>query len=372
MSRRIYMSMKSVITSFLILATPLAALAQADPENHGIAERVDPVGRTATPVPPDATDAVRFTVELADSSRLLGTPVDDSFPWKTPWSPLTLKWNRLKAVEKMGDGAGFSLVFRNGDQAEGTPETTTFTLRTLLGDLTVPLALTRRIRIEPLAGGGGPVAYWSFDDPANLGADDSGHDHTLTVKGAQPTEGRIGKAAATRENRENQGLAEYLITDSHPDLQFKGDFTLAVWAWRSAPLYDGDQLIAKEGEFSLRRYQLPTERYDVELCEQHGLSIAKVSETKSGLPLEKWTLIVVSRKEDRLSIRVDDLPAVEAEVDDGEVGGDKPLMIGSSPTGYPWQGKLDEIRKWNRALSEEEQRELFQNPPAKAIIPPEP
>jgi hypothetical protein len=259
------------------------------------------------------------------------------------------------------------LVFRNGDHAGSTPEAEAFTLRTLLGDLPVPLALTRRIGIEVRTHGSAPVAYWSFNDPANLGADDSGHDHPLTVKGAQATEGRIGKAAATRENRGNQGLAEYLITDSHPDLQFKGDFTLAVWAWRSAPFYDGDQLISKEGEFSLRRYQFPTERYDVELFGKQGSSLAKVSETKSGLPLETWTLIVVSRKDDLLTIRVNDLPAVEAKVADGETGSDKPLIIGSSPTGYPWQGKVDEIKKWNRALSEEEQCELFRVPPTKPI-----
>jgi hypothetical protein len=61
----------------------------------------------------------------------------------------------------------------------------------LLGDLTVPFALTRRIRVEALASGGGPVAYWSFDDSNNLGADASGNSHTLAVKGAQPTEGRV-------------------------------------------------------------------------------------------------------------------------------------------------------------------------------------
>jgi Concanavalin A-like lectin/glucanases superfamily len=341
--------MKPIITSILILAASL--LAQAED----------------SPAIPDPTETVHFTVELTDGSRLHGLPVNDGFPWKTAFGQLTFEWNRLKSVEKVGDGSRFSVVFRNGDHAGGTPEADDFTLRTLLGDLSVPLALTRRIGIEVLTHGSGPVAYWSFNDPANLGADDSGNGHPLTVKGAQSTEGRIGKAAATRENRENQGLAEYLITDNHPDLQFKGDFTLAVWAWRSAPFYDGDQLIAKEGEFSLRRYQFPTERYDVELFGKQGLSLAKVSETKSGLPLETWTLIVVSRKDDRLSIRVNDLPAVDAQVAPGETGGDKPLIIGSSATGYPWQGKIDEIKKWNRALAEEEQRELFRDPPAKPI-----
>lgn len=213
-----------------------------------------------------------------------------------------------------------------------------------------------------MASGSGPVAHWSFNDPANLGADDSGHEHTLTVNGALSTDGRIGKAAATRENK---GEANYLIIDNHPDLQFSGDFTLAVWAWRSAPIYDGDQILTKEGEFSLRRYQFPTERYDVELGGKQGVPLAKVSEMKSGLPLETWALIVVARKDDRLTIRVNDLPVVEAKVAPGEVGGDKPLYIGSSVVGYPWQGKLDEVRKWNRALSEEEQCELFREPTAK-------
>ena len=307
------------------------------------------------------SDSVHFAVELTDGARILGEPVNASFPWKTDAGSLTLKWDLLKSIEKVGGGAGFTIALRNGDRTEGTPEANTFTLRASIGDLTVPFALTQRIRIDARAGEGVPAAYWSFNDPAHLGADDSGNGHTLTVKGAQPTEGRIGKGAATG----GPGYGNHFMADSHPDLQFSGDFTLAVWAWRSKPMWDGDQIIAKEGEFSLRRYQIPTERYDVELCDKHGLQIAKVSDTKSGLPLEEWTLIIVSRKDDRLSIRVNNLPAVDVKVARGEVGGDKPLYVGSSVVGYPWQGKMDEIKKWNRALSEEEQRELFRDAPAK-------
>lgn len=72
----------------------------------------------------------------------------------------------------------------------------------------------------------------------------------------------------------------------------------------------------------------------------------------------------MSRKDDGLSIRVNNFPAVEVKVAAGEVGGDKPLYIGSSVVGYPWQGKVDVVKKWNRALSEEEQCELFRDAPA--------
>lgn len=313
------------------------------------------------PTPPDASKTLRFTVELTDGSRLLGSPVEDGLPWKTSFGVFNLKWNLLKSIDKIGGANEFSLGFKNEDRAKGLTEIPAFALRTLLGELKVPLALTRRIGVETLAAGDGPVAYWSFNDPANLGADDSGHDHNLTAKGALPTDGKFGKAAATGEH---QGAGRYLSIENHPDLQFSGDFTLAVWAWRSAPKYDGDQLIGKEGEFSLRRYQIPTERYDLELFGKQGQSLAKVSETKSGLPLEKWTLVVVVRKDNRLTLRVNDLPVVEVQVDPGEVGGDKPLMVGCSATGYPWNGKVDELKKWNHALTEEEQRALFHEPQA--------
>lgn len=331
------MKLHSILLTF---ATSVVALAQAE--------------KPATPA--DSIQTLRFTAELTDGSRVVGFPVTDGISWKTGFGVLNLKWNLLKSIEKTRDGDQFSVDLRNGDVAKGAPEIQTFALHTVLGDLTVPLALTRRIQIESLAAGDGPVAHWSFDDPANLGADDSGHNHVLTVNGALPTDGKIGKAAATRENR---GEANYLIIDNHPDLQFGGDFTLAVWAWRSAPKYDGDQLIGKEGEFSLRRYQFPTERYDLELFSKQGLSLAKVSETQSGLPLEQWTLIVVARKDNRMTIRVNDLPAVEVQVAAGEVGSDKPLFVGSSHVGYPWHGKVDEIKKWNRALSDEEQCALW-------------
>lgn len=339
------MSMKTIITCLPILVTSFVAQAQA----------VQPVD---TPAPPDA---VRFTVELTDGSRILGSPVDAKLALKTDLGPLSLPWHLLNSIEKADSGNEVSVVFGNGDRAKGTPEANAFALHTVLGDLTVPLALMRRIRVGELVSSDGPVAYWSFNDPASLGADDSGNKHALTVKDAQSTEGKIGKGAATG----GPNFGKHFIVDNHPDLQFSGDFTLSVWAWRSAPMYDGDQLISKDGEFSLRRYQLPSEHYDVELCEKHALTIAKLSETKSGLPLEQWTLIVVSRKDDQLSIRVNDLPPVETKVTAGKVGGDSPLYIGSSANGYPWQGKVDEIKKWNRALSEEEQLELFREPPTK-------
>ena len=357
--------MRPIIPIILFLATSVLAQVQAERESREPAGSRPP---TASQNPADANETLRFTVELTDGSRILGSPLNDSFPLHTGLGPMTLKWQLVKSVESIGGGNEFLVIFRNDDRAKGTLEFNTFTLHTLLGDLTVPLALTRSIRVESLTSRGGPVVYWSFNDPANLGADDSGNGHVLTVMGAQPSEGRFGKGAATG----GPDHGNHFVINSHPDLQFSGDFTLAVWAWRGKPLYDGDQLIAKDGEFSLRRYQLPTERYDVELCEKHALTIAKVSETKSGLPLENWTLIVVCRKDDRLSIRVNDLPAVETKVADGEAGGDSPLYIGSSASGYPWQGKVDEIRKWNRALSEDEQRELFLDPPAKRIVPDQP
>lgn len=313
-----------------------------------------------SPAHPEPANTVRLTVHLTDGSRVIGSPAGASIAWKADVGPLTVPWHLLRSVERSSGAENFSLFFRNGDQSEATAETRSIVLSTVLGDVTVPLALTKGIRVQALAGGGWPVAYWSFNDPAKLGADDSGHGHTLTVKGAQSAEGKIGKCAAT--GGPNEG--KHFEIESRPNLQFSGDFTLAVWAWRSAPIYDGDQIVAKDGEFSLRRYQLPTERYDVELIGKSGKPLANVSETKSGLPLNQWTLIVVCRKGDRLSIRVNDLPAVEGGVANGEVGSDKPLFIGSSAVGYPWQGKLDEITKWDYALSDDEQRALLRAAPA--------
>ena len=369
--------MKAIVTCLLILAPPLFVQAQEEPGVPEIAAHPAPgdmdlaspsvVADAAPPeaavppaLPPDATKALRLVMELTDGSRIVGSPVDESFTMQTGLGALNLKWQLVKSAEISGEGSGGSLVLLNDDRANGTFGKNAIALHTLLGDLNVPLALTRRIRVAALPSGAGPAAYWSFNNPANLGADDSGHGHPVTVKGAQSTDGRIGKGAATG----GPGVGNHFIADSDPDLQFSGDFTLSVWAWRGQPLYDGDQLVAKEGEFSLRRYQLPTERYDVELHGKQGVQLAKVSETQSGLPLESWTLIVVCRNDDTLTIRVNDLPAVEVKVAEGEVGNDKPLYIGSSAVGYPWQGKLDEVSKWNRALTEDEQRELFRNPPA--------
>ena len=315
----------------------------------------------APAAPPAPTNAVRLSVELTDGSRVLGWPVHSNFTWTTSFGALNLQWQPLQSAERAVGTTNFTLNFRNGDHTAATPGASALELRTVFGDLTLPLALTRRIVVQARAGGRGLLAYWSFDDPSHLGEDHSGHGHVPTVKGAQPTQGRIGNGMTTG----GPEFGKHLKIDSHPDLQFTGDFTLAVWALRTAPIYDGDFLVSKDGEFYLRRYSIPTERYEAKLFAKDGQPLAEVAETESGTALEEWTLLVVSRKGDHLSLQVNDRPAVEAKVAEGEVGGDNPLFIGAAAGGYPWQGKVDEIAKWDYALSEAELRELLRGAPAR-------
>ena len=310
------------------------------------------------------TNTPRLTVELTDGSRLVGWPTATNRTWTTPYGLLDLPWDLLQTAERTREATNLSLAFRNGDHAEAPVSTNALPLQTVFGEVTLPFALIQRIRVETVSrpGGRGLVAYWSFDDPANPGADDSGRGHDLTVKGAKTILGKSGNGVATG----GPGYGNHLRCESQSDLQFTGDFTLALWAYRTTPLYDGDELISKEGEFSLRRYSIPSERFTVTLLAKDGRPLAQLAETASGASLDEWSLIVVSRKGNRLSLQVNDDPAVETTVADGEVGSDKPLFVGAGVAGYPWQGRVDEVAKWDRALSAAELRERFEEAQRKA------
>ena len=121
--------MKHLLTHLLILSISVVAFAQ----------EVKPA------TSPDPSTELRFTVDLIDGSRIVGSPVTEGLAWKTGFGVLNLKWNLLRSVEKIPDKDGFTINFKNNDIAKGTSEINKFSLRTVFGELAVPFTLTKRI-----------------------------------------------------------------------------------------------------------------------------------------------------------------------------------------------------------------------------------
>lgn len=85
--------------------------------------------------------------------------------------------------------------------------------------------------------GDGPAAWWTFDDPAERGADDTGHGNAVTLQGGASVataRGRVGGALVLNGSTAYAATAS-AVTRPHPDtgvpLEVRTDATFTVAAW---------------------------------------------------------------------------------------------------------------------------------------------
>ncbi len=85
-----------------------------------------------------------------------------------------------------------------------------------------------------------PIAYWSFDNPADIGHDDSGNGHDVTLLGATTSTGRIGSGGLNTR----QG---YAVADDHDDFDLTGNYTIAAFVRLDSTFAIGDNpaIVAK-------------------------------------------------------------------------------------------------------------------------------
>ncbi|HKZ14413.1 MAG TPA: LamG domain-containing protein [Solirubrobacterales bacterium] len=216
---------------------------------------------------------------------------------------------------------------------------------------TLPEKEVRRDMVTPLQSPpAGPVADYSFDtNEGETAADGTGHGHTATVEGATWTEkGKYGGAYEFDAAEEDV----IKIPDSSP-LDFTEEFTLEAWVRpsgaenRDAPLIDKQAggglgyFLYEGGSVSDRPKGAAEEEQEIVVAEEP-------------LDAHAWSHVALTFDGDRTRLYVDGelvdngaaepIPVTEGDL---EIGG-------STSTGDWFDGKIDEVRVYDRALSKAE------------------
>ncbi|AMV39190.1 DUF1553 domain-containing protein [Planctomyces sp. SH-PL62] len=144
-------------------------------------------------------------------------------------------------------------------------------------------------------------------------------------------------------------------------------FTFAMWV---RPLGDGACLSKMDEQAAHRGYDVCVleGKITVHLIHSWPGDAIKVK-TKEPLPRAPWSHVVVgydgSGKAQGVKILVDGKAAaieVEADALKNTLATDQPLRIGRRTTGLPFRGELADVRFYNRDLSADEVRRLFERP----------
>jgi hypothetical protein len=192
----------------------------------------------------------------------------------------------------------------------------------------------------------GLVAAYSFDD--GTAADDSGRDHQGTIKGATPAAGKYGKALSF------DGVNDRVSIADAADLRLKNGMTLEAWV-RPDTLRRWSTVVLKESKSGLT-YALYAGNGEKDPA---GFASIKGSDREtssdSPLPTGAWSHIAVTYNGSSLKLWVNGVPrdsqSIKGTID--VAGG--PLMIGGNNVwGEYFDGLIDNVRIYNRALGAEE------------------
>jgi len=201
------------------------------------------------------------------------------------------------------------------------------------------------------------VGCWHLDEGDGTTAyDNSGNNNDGTIHGASWTEGKYGSALNF------DGDDDYVeVADS--DSLRPNEITILAWI-KPSSLTNDKHIVTKSAVgtiycsygFRLHNNKLQYWMYD-------GSQDIWTTSTDV-LPDTSWHYVGVTWKKPTVTFYIDDEIAGTAEIDTNPVYGSYPVAIGTrlyTSYAFPFSGIIDEVRIYNKALSEEEIADLYNN-----------
>lgn len=145
----------------------------------------------------------RLAMDLADGSRIIGTPHATTLGFTGPFFRARLSLGQIAGITVANDRETVKIQFTNGDRLTGFIDVSGFEVTTLAGNLKVPVTQIRTVRVLGGDTGNGLVLHYTFDeDTDDAVKDSSGNANDGTRVGdVRYQEGHRGKAARFTSGR---------------------------------------------------------------------------------------------------------------------------------------------------------------------------
>jgi hypothetical protein len=127
---------------------PVAPAAPASTPTKTPAEPSRPAAPTPTGTAPAGT---RIVASLTDGSRIVGTPVAERVDVHTEHGDIQLRWADIRSVEWKPDDRNAKFDLANGDTVAGSVTATSVELKTIFGQVTIPMVHIRRLTVAGAA-----------------------------------------------------------------------------------------------------------------------------------------------------------------------------------------------------------------------------
>ncbi len=202
----------------------------------------------------------------------------------------------------------------------------------------------------------GMVSYWKFDEGNGTIAYDSAGTNDGTIHGAAWTTGQIDGALSF------DGSNDYVSVTHDPALDITGDITISTWIYlNEGALYEG--LVTKCVGKGPRNNP-----YDFRLT-LSGLTLVRADATghervysNLKIPLGEWHHGLVRVENNVPDFYIDGVitrKSADVIFTRTPTGNTKPVLIGARDDGLYFEGIIDDVMIFDRALSAEEIQQLY-------------
>src|SRR5262249_48260304 len=199
------------------------------------------------------------------------------------------------------------------------------------------------------------VAYWKFDEISGTSASDSsgnGNSGTL-VNGPVWTAGRIGNALYF------DGINDSVTVPDSNSLDLSSSFTLSAWVNPASTFTDFRSILVKNYSYYLYASVAGYCGDGTPLGGFSGATNTTVCQP-SPLPINTWTHLAVTYNGSTLTFYRNGVAGATSTVSGTLSPTTGTLQIGGSQFGEYFKGLIDEVRIYNRALTETEIQATYQ------------
>jgi hypothetical protein len=210
----------------------------------------------------------------------------------------------------------------------------------------------------PAAGsaGDGIIGHWNFDEFGGSTATDvsGAGNHGALMNGPSWILGRFGAALSFDGNNDH-------VMVQSPDLDLSGDFTISVWLRFTQTNNDADVLRQGSAGTSPVHYKIEMKDNQIRVRLVGSNRSTVLEDNSSSRNDGEWHLIVVTREGTDSRLYIDGNVIDTNSRWAGDLSNPANLSFGSKDTGDDdhYAGDLDDIRFYNRALSQQEIDTLF-------------
>lgn len=274
-------------------------------------------------------------------------------------SPLTVEFNAASSSDPDLDPLSYAWNFGDGTQGTGSQISHSFTQAgsfQVILTVTDPGGLSHSANTTIVATSVLTDALSAYDFNQSTGTilpDISGNNHPGTVNGAQWSSGKSGNALLFDGQNDNVNLG---------NLNFSGNqMSIATWIYSNGFL-DDDRIISKAtGQQANDHYWM------ISIANGNRLrfrlktgSSTKTLIASSATPINQWVHVVVTYNGSKMKIYRNGVEVASANASGNIATNSSPVYLGMNTGGYsPWNGKLDNLTLYTKALSAAEVATLY-------------